>query len=95
MWFDVAAVPADAPHPHEALQFINFLMDAQVAATNNNTIGFPNGNAASQSALRPELRNAEVFPDAKRAARLFAELPKSDDYLRLRTRVWTRFRTGQ
>jgi putrescine transport system substrate-binding protein len=95
MWFDVAAVPADAPHPHAALQFINFLMDAQVAATNSNTIGFPNGNAASQSALRPELRNAKVFPDARRAERLFAELPKSDDSVRLRTRVWTRFRTGQ
>ena len=95
MWFDVAAMPSDAPHPRAALQFINFLMDAEIAATNSNTITFPNANAAAQPQLHPEIQNATAFPDAQRAARLFSELPKSDEYLRLRTRAWTRFRTGQ
>lgn len=95
MWFDVAAMPADAPHPRAAHEFINFLMDAEVAATNSNTTTFPNGNAASQQRLHAELRNAVAFPDPKRATALFPELPKSDDYVRQRTRVWTRFRTGQ
>jgi putrescine transport system substrate-binding protein len=95
MWFDVAAIPADAPHPRNAERFIDFLLDAKIAAANSNVTGFPNGNAASQPLLKPELRNAQVFPDAERAARLFPELPKSEDYVRLRTRAWTRFKTGQ
>lgn len=95
MWFDVAAIPADSPHPRNAQRFIDFLLDARIAAANSNVTGFPNGNASSQPLLKPELRNAQIFPDPARAARLFPELPKSEDYVRLRTRAWTRFKTGQ
>jgi putrescine transport system substrate-binding protein len=95
MWFDVAAIPADAPHPGNAHRFINFLMDAAVAAENSNSIHFPNGNAASQPLLHPELTNGATFPKGDLAARLIPERPKSEPYVRLRTRMWTRFRTGQ
>jgi putrescine transport system substrate-binding protein len=95
MWFDVAAIPADAPHPTNAHRFINFLMDASVAAQNSNSIRFPNGNLVSQPRVEPELRNAAIFPRGPAAARLIPELAKNPQYVRLRTRVWTRFRTGQ
>lgn len=96
MWFDVAAVPGDAPHPRNALRLINFLLDPAIAAQNSNTIRFPNGNAASQPLLRPELRNAALFPQSGGlAARLISERAHSEAYVRLRTRVWTRFRTGK
>jgi putrescine transport system substrate-binding protein len=95
MWFDVAAVPADAPHPDNAHRFIDFLMDPAIAAENSNAIHFPNGNAASQSALQPELTNAAIFPGQQLASKLIPERAKSEDYVRLRTRMWTRFRTGQ
>jgi len=95
IWFDVAAIPADAPHPENAHRFINFLMDATVAAENTNAIHFPNGNAASQRGVQPELANAKIFPGADLAARLIPETAKGEQYVRLRTRVWTRFRTGR
>ncbi len=95
MWFDVAAIPADAPHPGNAHRFINFLMQARVAADNSNAIRFPNGNSAAQSAMQPELANAAIFPQGTLAARVFPEQPKSESYVRLRTRAWTRFRTGK
>jgi putrescine transport system substrate-binding protein len=95
MWFDVAAIPADAPHPANAHRFINFLMDASVAAQNSNSIHFPNGNLASQTRLQPSLRNVAIFPQGERAERLIPELAKSEQYVRLRTRMWTRFRTGR
>lgn len=95
MWFDVAAIPADAPHPGNAHLFINFLMDPRIAALNSNSIRFPNGNLAAQPQVLPELRNATIFPRGELAARLIPELAKSQPYVRLRTRMWTRFRTGQ
>jgi putrescine transport system substrate-binding protein len=95
MWFDVAAIPADAPHADNAHRFIDFLMDARVAADNTNAIRFPNGNRASQPQVQPELANAAIFPDGDLAARLIPERPKSEQYVRLRTRAWTRFRTGK
>jgi putrescine transport system substrate-binding protein len=95
MWFDVAAILADAPHPGNAHRFIDFLMDPAIAAENSNAIHYPNGNAASQSMLQPELTNAAIFPSPELAARLIPERANSEQYVRLRTRVWTRFRTGE
>jgi putrescine transport system substrate-binding protein len=95
MWFDVMAIPTDAPHPTNAHLLINFLMDPAVAAENSNAIHFPNGNEKSQPALAPDLKNAAIFPTAELASRLIPERPKSEEYVRLRTRMWTRFRTGQ
>jgi putrescine transport system substrate-binding protein len=95
MWFDVAAIPTDAPHPGNAHRLIDFLMDPAIAAENSNAIHYPNGNAAAQPLLQPELTNASIFPSAELAARLIPERAKSEEYVRLRTRMWTRFRTGQ
>jgi putrescine transport system substrate-binding protein len=95
MWIDTAAIVADAPHPDNASRFINFLMDARVAADNANAIHFPNGNAASQSWVQLELANATIYPRDELAARLIPERLGSDAFVRLRTRMWTRFRTGK
>jgi len=95
LWFDVAAIPADAPHPQNAHRFINFLLDAQVAAQNSQAIHFPNGNLAAQPRMPPELANATIFPNEGSGPALIPELAKSEAYVRARTRVWTRFRTGQ
>ncbi|HEX3837439.1 MAG TPA: extracellular solute-binding protein [Steroidobacteraceae bacterium] len=95
MWIDTAAIVADAPHPDNAARFINFLMDAKVAADNANAIHFPNGNAASQPLVQAQLANAAIYPHGAQAARLIPERLGSDAFVRLRTRMWTRFRTGQ
>ena len=95
IWFDVGAIPTDAPHPENAHRLLDFLMDPAIAAENSNAIHFPNGNAAAQSLLQPELTNSAVFPSGELASRLIPERAKSESYVRLRTRMWTRFRTGQ
>jgi putrescine transport system substrate-binding protein len=95
MWIDTAAIVADAPHPDNASRFVNFLMDAQVAAQNANAIHFPNGNAASQPLVQAQLTNAAIYPHGAQAARLIPERLGSDAFVRLRTRMWTRFRTGK
>jgi putrescine transport system substrate-binding protein len=53
MWFDVTAIPSDAPHPGNAHLFIDFLMDPAIAAKNSNAIHFPNGNAKAQPSVQP------------------------------------------
>jgi len=95
MWVDAVALLADAPHPLNAHLFINFLMDPAIAAENANFIHFPNANAVSQGMVSRELKNALIYPDPQMAARLFPQRAKSEEYVRLRTRMWTRFRTGQ
>jgi putrescine transport system substrate-binding protein len=94
MWFDTAAILADAPHPVNAHRLVNFLMDPAIAAENSNAIRFPNANAVSQPMMNPELTNAAIFPAGDLASRLIPERAQSEGYVRLRTRMWTRFRTG-
>ena len=47
MWFDMYAIPADAPHPDNAHAFINFMMKPEVAAANSNFVNYASGNAAA------------------------------------------------
>src|SRR5690606_13831941 len=44
-FFDQLAIPVDAEHVKNAHLFIDFLLRADVAATNTNYIAYPNGNA--------------------------------------------------
>jgi putrescine transport system substrate-binding protein len=95
MWIDTAAIVADAPHPENAHRFINFLMDAAVAAEDTNATRFANGNAASQPLVQAPLANAAIYPRGAQASRLIPERLGSDAFVRLQTRMWTRFRTGK
>jgi putrescine transport system substrate-binding protein len=96
MWFDMYAVPADAPHPGNAHAFINFMMKPEVAAANSNFVNFATGNAASLSLVDESVRNDPgVYPPPEVKAKLFPDLAESEEFTRLLNRTWTRFTTGQ
>src|SRR5262249_49817132 len=95
MNFDMLAIPADAPHPKNAHQFINYLLEPQVAARNSNLIKYANGNAASYPLLDESVRNdPNIYPSPQLRSKLVPELAKSQQFERLLTRTWTRFKTG-
>jgi len=96
VWFDMYAIPADAPHPDNAHAFINFMMKPEVAAANSNIVHYANGNAASLTLIDPAVRDDPgVYPPADVRAKLFPNLAKSAEYTRLLNRAWTRFTTGK
>ena len=47
LWFDMMAIPADAPNPEGAHAWINFMMDPQISADITNYVWYANANAAS------------------------------------------------
>jgi putrescine transport system substrate-binding protein len=96
MNFDMLAIPADAPHPHNALLFINYLLDPEVAAKNSNLVKYANVNAASTALLVDAVKgDPNIYPPPDILAKLVPEPPRSQDYQRQLTRTWTRFKTGQ
>lgn len=96
VWFDMLAIPADARHPKNALAFINYLMDPQVAANNSNFVNYANGNATSFALVNDEVKNDPgIYPTPEVKAKLFPSLAYSEDFTRLMTRMWTRFSTGR
>jgi putrescine transport system substrate-binding protein len=96
MNFDMLAVPADAPHPQNALAFINFLLEPEVAAKNSNLVKYANVNTASTSLLADTVKgDPNIYPPPELLAKLVPEPPRPQDYNRLLTRTWTRFKTGK
>ena len=96
IWFDMYAIPADAPHPNNAHAFINFMMKPEVAAANSNFVNYATGNAASLALVDESVRNDPgVYPSAEVKAKLFPDLASTDEFTRLVNRSWTRFTTGQ
>lgn len=95
-WFDMLVIPADAPHPGNAHEFINFMMNPAVIARVSDKVVFANGNAASVPLIIEKVRNdAMVYPGADVRARLHPDLSESPEFSRELNRAWTRIRTGQ
>jgi putrescine transport system substrate-binding protein len=96
IWFDMYAIPADAPHPDNAHAFINFMMKPEVAAANSNFVHYANGNAASVALLDPAVHNDPgVYPPKEVMDKLFPNLARSAEFTRSLNRTWTRFTTGK
>jgi Spermidine/putrescine-binding periplasmic protein len=95
LWIDNLAIPADAPHPNNALLFINFLMEPQIAADGANFVNYATPNKAALPLIKPELRNnPDVYPPPDVMAKLFPDKVATPAVDRLRTRTWTRIKTG-
>lgn len=96
VWFDMLAIPADAKHPQNALAFINYLMEPQVAANNSNKVNYANGNIKSLPMVNDEVKNDPgIYPPPEVKAKLFPSLAYNEDFNRLMTRMWTKFTTGR
>lgn len=95
VWFDLLAIPADAPHPDNAHRLIDYLLRPEVAARITNQTFFANANRASFELLDPEVRNdPAIYPPPEVMARLFPNPVKAQDYVRSRNRLWTQIKTG-
>ncbi len=93
--FDMLAVPKDAPHPKEAMQFINFLLRPENMAAITNMVGYPNAVPASLPMINPDVKaNPNVFPPPAAMARGFTASAPSPAAERARTRMWARFKAG-
>jgi putrescine transport system substrate-binding protein len=96
IWFDMYAIPADAPHPNNAHAFINFMMKPEVAAANSNFVHYATGNAAAIPLLDPDVRDDPgVYPPKETMDKLFPNLARSPEFTRSLNRTWTRFTTGK
>ena len=63
IWFDMMAIPTDAPHPENAYAFLDYLMEPKVIADITNAVGQANGNAAALPFVAETLRNdPSIYP---------------------------------
>ena len=96
LWFDLLAIPRDAPHVANAHLFINYLMDPHVIANISNSIGYANANVAATPLLDPSIAaDPAIYPTPDQMSRLMVQVQLSPEQVRAITRIWQKFKTGQ
>lgn len=96
VWFDLMAIPADAPHKAAAYKFINFILRPEIGASISNTVFFAVPNKAATEIVAPEVRNNKaVYPSDETKAVLYSQQAHSAKFDRKLTRAWTNIKTGR
>ncbi len=95
IWLDAMYIPSDAPHPENALKFINYILRPKVIAAITNNTAYANAEWAATKYVKKAYReNPAIYPN-KRVMKLLKPafmLPPKEE--RKRTRVWTHVKTG-
>ena len=96
LFFDMLAIPADAPNPDAAHAFIDFLLRPENIAAVSSHVRYPNAVPASRSLIaQPVREDAGAFPPEAVLAQAFVPGTPGPAAERLRSRLWSRFRAGR
>jgi putrescine transport system substrate-binding protein len=96
LWFDILAIPKDAPDPDSAYAFMNYMMEPKVSADVSDFRRYATGNAAAQPLVEPAVRDDPgIYPPQELRDKLTVQLADSPDQTRAITRMWQKFKTGQ
>jgi putrescine transport system substrate-binding protein len=96
LWFDMLAIPKDAPHPANAHKLIDFLLRPDVIAKITAATYLANANLGATPLVPAELRNDPlIYPDAEMMKRLQVNAAMSPDFSRKQSREYTRFKNRQ
>ena len=95
LFFDMMAIPVDAPNAANAHAFINFIMRPEVHASLTNKVFYANPNKESRKFVKPEVaNNPTVFVSPAQMATMKPPKALTNDIRRLVTRVYTSFKSG-
>lgn len=96
VWFDLMAIPADAPHKEAAHRFIDYILRPENAAAVSNFAYFAVANNKVDPYLLDEVKNDKgIYPDEDVKASLFTQNTHTAKYDRLLTRAWTMIKANR
>jgi putrescine transport system substrate-binding protein len=96
LWFDMLAIPKDAPHPEAAYAYLNYIMEPKVIADISNFKRYANANLASQPYVLDSVKDdPAIYPPPQLREKLALQLADSPEQTRVITRMWEKFKTGQ
>jgi putrescine transport system substrate-binding protein len=95
LFFDTMAIPADAPHVANAYKWMSYIYRPKVNAGLVNKVFYANPVPSAAKYIKPDIRaNKTVFMPPEDLARMVPPDMVSIDIRRLRTRLYTKFKTG-
>jgi putrescine transport system substrate-binding protein len=96
MYFDTMAIPADAPHVENAYKWISYIYRPEVQAGIVNKTVHANPVRAADKLVSADVRSVPgVFLKGDELAHLAPQEALPDDILRVRTRLFTAFKSGE
>ncbi|OXE35732.1 MAG: spermidine/putrescine ABC transporter substrate-binding protein PotF [Phenylobacterium zucineum] len=96
IWFDVFAIPKDAPNTEAAYTFLDYMMRPDVIARASSYTKYANANSAATGLVDSSVRNdPNVYLSDEVFNRLFVTTGKDETLLREVNRQWVRLQTGQ
>jgi putrescine transport system substrate-binding protein len=96
VWFDMLAIPKEAPNLDSAYTFMNYMMTPQVIADVSNFKRYADANAAAQALVLPAVKDdAAIYPTPAQREHLTLQSADSAEQTRAITRIWQKFKTGQ
>jgi putrescine transport system substrate-binding protein len=96
LWFDMLAIPSDAPNVKEAHAFINYLLKPEVIAQVSDSVGYANPNPKAGALMDQAVRTDEaVYPPQEVLDKLYVNSELPPKVQRLMTRSWTKVKSGK
>jgi len=96
IWFDVMAIPANAPNLDAAHAWINYMLEPKVMAGISDYVAYANAVPASWPLMDQEVAtNPKIFPPKETMAKMFTVKQVDARTDRDRTRTWTKVKTGR
>ena len=94
-WVDAMCIPTCAENKDYAEQFINFMLDPEVAKQNVDYIQYSTPNQGVYDLLDDEMKNSPVaYPDEETLKKAETFLNVSDDVLKMYDDAWTEIKTN-
>lgn len=95
LFCDTMVIPKDAPNKDGAYQLMNHLLAPENVSQFTNSFKYPNANTKATALVDQTIRdNKNIYPPKEAMAKIFAARPRDPKSLRLVTRAWTRFTSG-
>lgn len=95
VWSENFVLLKDAPNAKAGLAFINYMLEPDVIAKSSNHTLYPNANKDATALVEQKLRdNPWIYPCKETIATLVPLEPLPLKLERIRTRVWTKVKSG-
>ena len=96
LWFDMMAIPVDAPNAKQAHAYINYLLQPEVIAGVSDYVGYANANPKSEALMDPAVvGNPVAYPPAEVREMLFVSELLPNKVQRQMTRSWSKIKAGK
>ena len=94
IWIDSFMIPKDAKNVANAHKYINYTLEAKVAAKNGNFVTYAPASQGARALMDKTLADdPSIFPNAETKANSFIVLPKSPETIKLQTHLWLNLKT--